>query len=93
MESVSSIGKDDDPGFEANFLNKRSRTESFLQKLQKAKSAVANRTLPSIEDLQAVQDGTLALCLTFSIDYDAHVPPKPTFYNNVRTGFYSGSRA
>jgi hypothetical protein len=86
MESVSSVGKDDDPTFVPKLIEKRRRTGSFLQK---AKSAVTNRVLPTIKDPQVVQDGTLALDLRVSHDCDAHVPPKICFYENVRTGSYS----
>ena len=56
LESVSSFGKDDDASFVPNYLNKKSRTGSLIQK---AKYAVASRVSPA-DYPQGVQDGTLA---------------------------------
>lgn len=55
MESVSSMGKDDDPAFVPKRIDKRSRTGSWFQK---AKSAYAYRTPPPDEDPQLARDGT-----------------------------------
>jgi hypothetical protein len=89
MESVSSIGKDDDPDFVPPRIERRSRTGSLLQK---AKSAYSNRTLPPIQDPRAVEDGTSNQCLTILSLFDTYAPPKLSFYRNVRTGSSSKSR-
>jgi hypothetical protein len=55
MDSVSSLGKDDDASFVPIPLNRNRRTESLIQK---ARHAVTSRA-SSADNPQAVQDGML----------------------------------
>lgn len=63
MESVSSIGKDDDPDFTPKFFTKRSRTSSVLQAV---KSPFGNKAVSPIEDPKVAQDSKYESSPVFS---------------------------
>lgn len=66
LESVSSLGKDDDASFVPNYLNKKSRTGSLMQKAKNVASRVSSADNP-----QGVQDGMLAR--PGKLDRNAHM--------------------
>jgi len=75
LESVSSFGKDDDASFVPNYLNKKSRTGSLMQK---AKYAVASRVSPA-DNPHGVEDGRFSLTCD-KLDRDAHMLPQLPHY-------------
>lgn len=73
MESISSIGKDDDPDFVPELLSKARRTGSVLQAVR---SLAVNKATTPIADPQVGRDCKLILIPLLASDLHAHMSPK-----------------
>ena len=74
MESVSSIGKDDEPDFVPTFLTKKSRTGSVLDAVRSLGTA-ASKPVSSPESPRALRDCKLIVTPQLATDLHAHVSP------------------